>query len=251
MTAKFTYAIASRGRSRTIASDSLAVVCGAGVPVAIFVNDEAEAAEYRAAVSAFDLVSVVSTGTSGITNARNAMLDHFGLGAKIVMLCDDVRAIQCIEDVHGLAGKRAMRSLGAREIRSFCEWAFAESEKAGASLWGVFPVANRLSMNRRVTRRAFVIASFCGVVVSRIRYDAAIRIKEDYDFTLAHIVANAMIRFNWVCVHAKHYTNAGGVVDTRTAAVEREAIAKLAAKYPGMIRANTKRANEILIKAAK
>jgi hypothetical protein len=89
------------------------------------------------------------------------------------------------------------------------------------------------------------------------RFDPQMRLKEDYDFTAQHVdVYGAASRMNRLFVRARHYTNAGGAVDVRNAALEQQTIAYLQSKwarrgYPKLFRLNPTRANEVIMHFSK
>ena len=61
---------------------------------------------------------------------------------------------------------------------------------------------------------------------------------------------------NRLYVRARHYTNAGGAVDVRTAPLEQATIAYLRDKwarrgYPSLFRTHTTRANEVVMRLSK
>lgn len=205
----------------------------------LFTDTEEEAEEYR---EAHPDVKVISTNTKYVNNARNKMLDIYGAGSRVVMMCDDV------EKIVQLAGSKSLRTLSAEEIDGVIRRGFEACKKYEVGLWGVYPIANHFFMKRRINTKGFIIGTFCGVVVSDIRMDAELILKEDYDFTLRHIIRDKkVIRFDDVAVKAKHYTNKGGCVDMRTPEIEQKCIARLEQLYPGLIRRNPKRENEILL----
>ena len=89
------------------------------------------------------------------------------------------------------------------------------------------------------------------------RFDERMRLKEDYDFTAQHLDAyGSVCRMNRLYVRARHYTNAGGAVDVRTAPLEQTTIAYLRDKwarrgYPSLFRTHTTRANEVVMRLSK
>merc|ERR1719336_740136 len=69
-------------------------------------------------------------------------------------------------------------------------------------------------------------------------------LKEDYDFTCSHIERHGgVLRCNRMMLCVKHATNSGGAVDARdgAGAKERENIAILQRKWPGVFCINSKR----------
>jgi len=83
-----------------------------------------------------------------------------------------------------------------------------------------------------------------------IFYDEKLKTKEDYDITLQHIAKyGGVIRLNYLVPTFLHWNNKGGVVDTRTDAVERKSIAYLKKKWKESVYINKKRGDtEILLR---
>merc|ERR1712050_331543 len=86
---------------------------------------------------------------------------------------------------------------------------------------------------------------------SKVRFDETMTLKEDYDFTCAHIKAHgSVLRCQRMTLNVKHYSNAGGAVDERDKKGQKERmnIAILNQKWPGCFRPNPKRKNEVIMK---
>merc|ERR1719379_5255 len=65
-------------------------------------------------------------------------------------------------------------------------------------------------------RENFILGDFFVVDKSKVRFDEAMTLKEDYDFTCAHIKAHgSVLRCNRMTLQVKHYSNVGGAVDER------------------------------------
>jgi hypothetical protein len=198
------------------------------------------AAETRAYLDA-GATAVMEDG-GGLIAARNRALEvAFSHGAPCVQLSDDLRKLE--------------QALGPKETRPL---PFSEAldlmrqacRAAGARLSGIAPVANAFYFNpaRPFNTAAFILGDFMYVLPSEPRFDAGLRLKEDYDFTLQHLVAHrAVARCNGILGHFAHRTNKGGACAYRTAGLEQAAIGYLKAKWPGYIKDNPRRPNEILL----
>jgi hypothetical protein len=230
-------AIPTLNRADTIESGTLAVVKGLGYPIYLFVADE----EQKKLYSNIKDVEIVVTNKRGIASARNAILDYFGKGAEVVQMDDDVEAIYKLENGE-------LSELSGILLAGFMEQAFYDIKQKSLNLWGVYPVPNEFYMSRKITNGNFIIGTFCGIIVSDIRCDDRLLLKEDYDFTLSHIKAGGVQRYDWITVKAKHYKNKGGAVDFRDDVKEQTAIAILKEKWGDWVRNNPRRKNEILIK---
>jgi len=235
----FKFVILSKGRA-----DSVTTISSLGLKskdVVIGVNTEEEAGEYRK----HNDCEIIISGVQGITNNRNFVLDYFGNGAKIITLCDDVKGL------YKLQGKKTVK-LNTNEFYEFCHRGFKDAEKYGTKLWGVYPINNHFFMSMSLSPNNFIIGTFSGIIVSGIRMDKQLVLKEDYDFTIKHILKfKKVLRYNFISVEASHYSNKGGCVDYRNDKNERKSIDRLLELYPNFVRENPKRKNEILLRFRK
>lgn len=110
---------------------------------------------------------------------------------------------------------------------------------ARAKLAGVYPNANPGTsyMMPQVSKEHFCVGDFLVVdPSSTILFDETMTLKEDYDFTCAHLHEyGAVCRVNRILIEAEHYVNKGGAVDTRNARTEKKNIAILRKKWPGVM----------------
>lgn len=196
-----------------------------------------EEAEYRLAGAA--RIRAAET----LVEARNLALDDaFANGHLCVQTSDDLTGIKRL----GVTDHQPI-SLGDAidEMRS----ALAET---GARLAGCAPTANPFYGAHKVSTAGFVVGDLIAVAPTDLRFDPALRLKEDYDYTCQHLATyGAVARCDWILATYRHRTNAGGAVSYRNRASEREAIQHLVAKWPGVFRLNPKRANEILMRWPK
>jgi len=209
--------------------------------VFIFVDDDVERAKYVEHNPNINPDNIIATNKKGISANRNASYDYFNKGEKVVTLCDDVQAVQRLR-----GGK--LVNLTPDELNEFIVKGFEVCEKNGTKLWGVYPVANHFYMKNSLSPHGFIIGTFSGIIISDIRHDLKLIHKEDYDFTIKHILKyKKVVRFNGYCVKAKHYTNKGGCCDFRTTETEQISINRLLELYPQYVKLNPNRENEILL----
>jgi len=89
---------------------------------------------------------------------------------------------------------------------------------------------------------------------SPVRFDERMQLKEDYDYSCAHLHAHgAVYRCNRLLLQAEHETNEGGAVTNRDeqGQRERDAIHILQKKWPGVFCINGKRGDTQVIMAWK
>lgn len=183
--------------------------------------------------------SIVEAG--GLMQARNkAINDAQRAGAWSVQLSDDLYKLE-----HAASDVRLTVQGAAKNI-------VAQAISHGAHYAGVAPTANRFFYNeqRPVSTKLFIVGDFIAVSPSTpLRFDEALRLKEDYDYTLQHLHKYGKVcRCNFILASFRHRSNKGGAVSYRTPEIEQATIAYLKGKWGNHIRDNAKRPNEILLK---
>jgi hypothetical protein len=173
----------------------------------------------------------------GVANARNSVLDvvrrrpHF-------QLSDDLKGIKRL--VQG-KGQDIAVVVALEEMLDALEW-------SDFKLCGVAPTNNAFFARERNSTNLFILGDLMLIKPSHLRFDEELPLKEDYDYTLQHHAAfGGALRLDWLMPTFTHRTNKGGAVDTRTAAVEQQAIRRIMDKWPGKVRPNPRRENEILL----
>lgn len=176
----------------------------------------------------------------GLVAARNAALeDAFSQGLPCVQLDDDLTKVERFD---GLTAEPASLSDAVDEALGLLD--------DNCRLVGVAPTANSFYASTKVKRRHFIVGDFFVAAPSSIRFDPELRLKEDYDYTAAHLAKfGEVARMDWWLLTFKHRTNPGGAVAYRTADLEQEAIAILRRKWGKWIRPNPRRPNEVLLRA--
>jgi hypothetical protein len=189
---------------------------------------------------------VVVPDPGSLVGARNAALDAtFNRGElACVQLSDDLKKINNLED--GAAFVPLDKNEGT------LAWALAEMDEAleetGLALCGCSPTDNLYFAKPGISTRKFIVGDLIMVRPTELRFDPNLRLKEDYDFTLQHWATyGGAARCDYIAPSFSHYTNAGGAVAARTAELEQATIAYLKDKWPGLIRDNPRRPNEILL----
>merc|ERR1711988_535183 len=120
-------------------------------------------------------------------------------------------------------------------------------------LAGVFPTGNAtMTMGSdEFSTQHFILGDFFVADTSPCRFDEAMSLKEDYDYTCSHIAKHgSVLRCNRLLLTVRHYANQGGAVDNRDKAgkKERENIGILQRKWPGVFKMNVKRPSEVLMR---
>jgi len=113
-------------------------------------------------------------------------------------------------------------------------------------LGGVQPTGNAAlaMLTKMTTMDGFILGDFFVHDASPCRFDEALTLKEDYDFTCSHLDKHGCVmRCNRLVLSVAHETNAGGAVDVRDAKgdVERKNIKVLMRKWPGVFKLHSRR----------
>lgn len=181
----------------------------------------------------------------GLCAARNrALVAARDGGRPCLQLSDDLRAL-------GWAQGRTRDTVYPLTVGEATEHLLDALEATpGARLAGVAPTANPYFSKPRIHTHAFVVGDMCLVhPETGLLFDECLRLKEDYDYTLQHLTEHGVVaRVDQLLATFTHRTNKGGAVAVRTPAVEQESIARLMAKWPGALRPNPRRANEVLLR---
>lgn len=204
---------------------------------AVWYVGEGEGADYAAAGAKHIRES------GGLCQSRNAALEEaFAAGRSCLQLSDDLKAVY---RATAKGKKEAVELLAAVDLLA---GAMADS---GAKLGGCAPTANAFyfNPNRPTHTAAFIVGDFILVEPSTPRFDTAMTLKEDYDFTLQHLAQYSIIcRANFLLPEFEHRSNRGGAVAVRTSAEEQKNIRHLRSKWGSIIRDNPRRKDEILLK---
>lgn len=208
----------------------------------------------RAYADAARAVGATVRETGGLCRSRNAALeDARERGAICVQVSDDLRRCTRIE-VREKPGEERLYAIVETTFVETVSALLAELAETPFMLAGCAPTANAYYFHpeRRVRTAAFVVGDLIAVrPESPVRFDERLRLKEDYDFTLAHVREHGgVVRVDELAPQFVHRTNAGGAVAIRTAEREQEAIALLREKWGAVVRDNPRRPNEVLLDPA-
>lgn len=203
---------------------------------------DGEGDAYRAAGAR----KVVESG--GLCESRNAALKAgWDKDMASLIMSDDMTKIQqAYLDDHGK--KRAKDITFATMVEAMHDAMF----ETGAKLAGVAPTNNPFYWNpeKPVHSCAFIVGDLNLVRPCHLFFDLRFKLKEDYDYTLAHLTDVGMVaRCDNMLAGFAHKSNKGGAVDVRTPELEQEMIEKLRKKWgANIIRDNPRRPDEILLK---
>jgi hypothetical protein len=175
----------------------------------------------------------------GLCAARNVALDH--------AFYEDYYCVQVSDDLGRLSRAHGKKRLDLA-VPTAIEWLVDALARSHARLGGIAPTDNPYFSRKLMSRTAFVVGDLIVVKPTPLRFDEALKLKEDYDYTLQHLRQyGEVLRADFILATFKHYTNKGGAVDARTPQVEQETIAYLLKKWPTFLKLNPKRENELLL----
>ena len=199
----------------------------------------------------------------GLCAARNSALeDAFAQDCWCVQMSDDIKGMSispddrrapCLDEANRRSGDEGLPIPVTPEKAAR---ALSEAMLDRGTFLGGAYVNNNVGFALNAepwSAHKFIVGDFMVIRPCTPRFDDNMRLKEDYDFTAQHVdVYGAVTRMNRLFVRAKHYTNKGGAVDVRTAALEQDTISYLTAKwaargYPKLFRLNPTRVNEVIM----
>jgi len=180
--------------------------------------------------------------SGSLMDSRNASLDYCFAKDKIcVQLSDDLEKIM----TNDFTGKRTYNYVKVVDVLDSVIINFFNSKYYFAG----FPPTNNPFFSLKETEiNKFIVGDFIIIKPNQLKFDNALSLKEDYDYTLQHIKhLGGCIRYGGFLNSFKHYLNKGGAVDYRTVELEQKTIKQLQNKWGECIRLNPKRENEILL----
>mmetsp|Transcript_103117 Transcript_103117/g.210261 ORF Transcript_103117/g.210261 Transcript_103117/m.210261 type:complete len:586 (+) Transcript_103117:74-1831(+) len=202
-----------------------------------------------------------------LTAARNKCLKDANAKGKICVQCSDdisaweyrdgkaatVRTDDAMNAAHAAAKRVIVSPVAAARFMVAKMRGVPEAKKP--KLAGVYMLgscARTFAGDNEFGRHQFILGDFFVVDKgSKVKFDEQMKLKEDYDFSCAHIKEHgSVMRCNRMTLSVKHYSNSGGAVSNRDdkGIEERRNIAILNQKWPGCFRPNWKRPNEVIMR---
>lgn len=230
-------AIPSYKRTEQICQYTLAVLREYAIPlerIHIWVANEEEEQAYRNALGAEYIIRV---GVIGLAPQRNLIERSYPEGTYLVMMDDDIRAIETLGSIEG----PRFKPVDDLEHDVF-ERAFAACEESGARFWGIHAARNFGWMKQRSDKQpiykglAYCVGSFFGVIVEHAKTLERQRSHgEDYEYTLRQYEWNGVVRrLDYITVRTKYYSEPGGLQLFRTDEMMEESIRYIAKRFAGL-----------------
>lgn len=208
---------------------TLEYLAGIGVPkekIWVFVQTEDDFREYQRHAKRAQIV--LRTATRGV-EARNNILNTLSESNNIMMLDDDVKQF------YALRGARLAGIKKREELASIFNACFEQTELLGATIFGVYPIANAFFMSHDISTKVSINTVFGFKKGFKHRFDEAFDTKEDAELCgrmLWHKLR--VVRFNGLAVTADHRKDKNGYFDKWHHDENVRSVKQLCAKYPGI-----------------
>ena len=179
--------------------------------------------EYQSYKEAFPEVTVVS-GVGGLREQRNFISGYFAEGDLIVSIDDDIKDVII---------KKDNQLLSLDNLEEVLIKGFTDCKNSGASLFGFYPVVNKLWMVESVSESfKFIIGSCFGYINRKILI--TVSQKQDYQLSvLNYIKDKKVIRYNYISLKSNYYKTKGGLQEAgNRLQVQEESVAYLLKEYP-------------------
>jgi hypothetical protein len=204
----------------------------------VFVANKDEEKVYKEGLTPGTYGKIV-VGVPKIGPQRNFISNYFPVGKPIVQMDDDISEL--IEFSEG--AKRHETKL--KSLKDLIHRGFDECRKGGASLWGIYPVANGYFMKKgHTTDLKFVIGCFNGCFNPGTKGPKGVKLelemdKEDYERSIRFYLRDgAVIRFRDVAPKTAYYTEKGGNQEYRTMKTVMEGTKKIVKMFPKLCTMN-------------
>lgn len=173
-----------------------------------------------------------------VTENRNTLIDYFDKGQWVIMLDDDIQGF------FKLSGKGLKKIETREEIEKMFNDFFEYTEKNNGRMWGVYPCKNAFFMKQSINKKD-IINSCLGLIIDQ-RFDEELKTKEDIELCCRYIKSGYnIIRFNFITYDVKHKQK-GGCCEVWKSEINDVVAKKLVAKYPKLLKLNSRRKGEVL-----
>jgi len=164
----------------------------------IFVANDDEYIKYKTVLPDYNII----LGVEGLRDQRNFISQYFPLNQKILSIDDDIQEFYLLKD------NTLQKVL---DMDTYFQEGFKKLEEEKASLFGFYPVVNKLFMKMTTTNHfRFIIGSCFGYINHKIQI--SVHQKQDYEFTLLNYLRDMkVIRFNYISMKTKYYKMSGGL----------------------------------------
>lgn len=232
--------IPSYNRVETLKTKTLKLLADYKIPaqkIHIFVANQEQKDLYEAGLEK-GTYGKITVGVKGLAEVRNFIFEHYPKGKALVEMDDDIREIL---EYSPRAKRHEQR---CKDLKAVFERGFEECKKAGARLWGVYPVANGFFMKPTVsTDLKFIIGSFWGCFNpgSEVKLTMGGE-KEDYQRTIQFWEQDGVVvRMNFIAPKTAYYKEPGGMQEGDRVAKQKKTVKAMLKRWPKYIRENPSR----------
>jgi hypothetical protein len=209
-------AIPSYKRAETLRDKTLTTLKEHRIPaerIHVFVATPEEKDRYAKTLEAGTYGKLI-VAIPGMAAVRNFITGYYPVGQRIVNIDDDIKGFLEFSET------ARRHEMPLRNLDGFIKRAFAQSQKTGFRLWGIYPVPNGFFMRagEPSTDLKYIIGAFWGITnpgldVLKVTIDD----KEDYLRSLIMYVADGgVLRFRDIAPKTAYYKEAGGMQEERT-----------------------------------
>jgi hypothetical protein len=177
----------------------------------------------------------VPNDVRGITATRNWILKNTE-ERHVVMLDDDMKFISWMK-MH--ENNFEQIKMSAKEFAKECQTMFELTEGMSYRIWGpaTQSAIRAVYPYKPILFRSYVLGTCIGIVNDGITFDESFKVKEDYELCLRCVKEDGgVVAARYWIAEASHWKDEGGCRDYRTVTMEEDAVSKLMAMYPGMVR---------------
>jgi hypothetical protein len=223
-----TWICCSSKRSDSICQKTLKTLHTAGFTdtITIIVPHD-EVATYIPALEQSPVSYVLVGATKGLVEQRKAAREMFPEGAKMVFIDDDIQGIRLRID---------NKKPHVRNIHLTCKIFFEALEATHSLMWGVYPMANALFMDDRVSVGSqYIVGAFYGIINDPRLVEPEMDDCEDWARQLPEQAAGRPpLRFNYVGIDTRYFMNSGGI--QRDPASRLAIVQALIDKHPSLVK---------------
>lgn len=210
--------VPSRGRADSATTHSIF-----GNKATYYVPSKELAAYRRKGINAVGMDIV----DENVTKKRNAILSLFKMGEKVLFLDDDIKYFVC------KLGEKVIKIDTYDRISGILDDCFSFLEEQKLKLFSFYCTSNPFFLKKGFARRSLCVSQVFGVIVSHLRFDERLTLKEDFDFSCQNLAAfGGVCRFNFIAPVAKKNGGSGGCSLYRNADRIGESVKYLLKKWP-------------------
>lgn len=178
-----------------------------------------------------------------LSDNLNTILDSIEDGDRIIMVDDDIKSIDVLQNGKLVPIERKDKLL------EMIEYGYGLAEAYNTIGFSIYPCHNEYFMKNSFSDRCIGEGTFLALTKTKERFNRRFSVKMDYEFTLRAISKYGhFIRLNNYAANAPHFS-AGGCEDFWQDKIKNYQLAKeLCERFPTLVRMNEKRKGEIKMK---